>query len=574
MLSSAPRLALAVFVGSLAWTCVACTQPGRLLVIVRSDLAVPSELDCVEATVSREGGVVENVPFFLRGAADMPLRFAVEPQGAGLVTIEVTGSRGECGAPGGSPLVRVVARVNVVSGSTRVLDLRLDRACVGQLCGGDATQTCEGGRCVLVPDTLSTNLPDITSLDAAAHDAGVLVDAPGLDAPGLDAFGLDAFGLDAFGFDAFGFDAFGLDAPDAPADPPDAFALDAFTDDVGSDAGVPETDAGPGVCFPLDGTIVSPLGPAAFNGFGAAVAVSSDRCRVLVGAPDEIRLDGTGTGRARVYRQVGSSWVLEAALDSDALGAGYGRSVALSADGSRAAVSAYGDGTARVFVRVGSMWSEERSLPVLSADVDMALGMDGAGARIVVSNGLGDVAVWDRGSSDWEPGDPVLLGSETRSLQLAHDGSRFIVALASERPRVCVVATAGCVPLFGAAAQAVAISGDARRVAIGVPGAGMSPGYVDLFELAGDGSWSPGDRLTAFESDFGAAIALNSTSAEPAVGTPSTASFSIGSLTTMGPAGSRLGAAVDVTEDGTMAVVGAPYTSSSTEAGFVQTQSL
>jgi hypothetical protein len=106
MLSSAPRLALAVFVGSLAWSCVACTQPGRLLVIVRSDLAVPSELDCIEATVSREGRVAENVPFSLREAADIPLRFAVEPQGgAGLVTIEVTGSRGECGAPGGSPLV-------------------------------------------------------------------------------------------------------------------------------------------------------------------------------------------------------------------------------------------------------------------------------------------------------------------------------------------------------------------------------------------------------------------------------------------------------------------------------------
>ncbi|MBN8612384.1 MAG: hypothetical protein J0L92_17460 [Deltaproteobacteria bacterium] len=562
MLSSAPRLTLAVFVGSLAWSCVACTQPGRLLVIVRSDLAVPSELDCVEATVSREGGAVENVPFFLRGADDMPLRFAVEPQGAGLVAIEVTGSRGECGAPGGSPLVRVVARVNVVGGSTRVLDLRLDRACVGQLCGGDATQTCEGGTCVLVPDILSTILPDITDLDAAARDAGVLVDAPGLDAPGLDTFGVDAFGIDVFNLDAA--------RDDAPADPPDAFAPDAFTDDVGSDAGVPETDAGPGVCLPIDARIVSPL-RAAFNGFGASVAVSSDRCRVLVGAPDEIRLDGTGTGRARVYRQAGSSWVLEATLDSDAVGAGYGRSLALSADGSRAAVTAYGDGTVRVFLRTGSLWSEEREIPVLSADVGMALGMDGAGARIVISNGLGDVAVWDRASSDWEPGDPVILGFETRSLQLAHDGSRFIVALESERPRVCAVATAGCVPLLGAAAQAVAISGDARRVAIGVLGAGSASGYVDLFDVAGDGSWSPGDRILGVETDFGAALALDSTGAEPAIGTPSTARFGIGSLMTTGPAGSRLGTAADVTEDGTMAVVGAPYTSSSTEAGFVET---
>jgi hypothetical protein len=112
----------------------------------------------------------------------------------------------------------------------------------------------------------------------------------------------------------------------------------------------------------LTGAVES--GPA---GFGASVAMSADGLTALVGGA----CDNTGLGAAWVYTRSGTTWVQQGAkLTPDdaagsASGVGFGTAVALSADGNTAVVSGSVDngkqGAVWVFTRSGSTWSQQGS---------------------------------------------------------------------------------------------------------------------------------------------------------------------------------------------------------------------
>ena len=139
--------------------------------------------------------------------------------------------------------------------------------------------------------------------------------------------------------------------------------------------------------------------------FGASVALSGDGNTALIGGPDAVAGPGTNrhVGAAWVFTRSGSTWtqqgpMLTASDEQGPIGARFGQSVALSADGSTALIGGEDDqdsvGAAWVFDRSGSTWTQQG--PKLTARDEsgpgsfgqsVALSGDGNTALI---GGLGD----------------------------------------------------------------------------------------------------------------------------------------------------------------------------------------
>ncbi len=155
--------------------------------------------------------------------------------------------------------------------------------------------------------------------------------------------------------------------------------------------------------------------------FGRGVAISADGTTALVGDPG----NSFNRGAAWVFVRSGAAWTLQGKLEgSGETGAGqFGRSVALSADGSTAIVGAFADdgdaGAAWVFRRAGGSWTKpgtkltaaEALGPALFGR-SVALSADGATA-LVGGNGddrkAGAAWVFTRAGEEWTPG-PKLTG--------------------------------------------------------------------------------------------------------------------------------------------------------------------
>ncbi len=129
--------------------------------------------------------------------------------------------------------------------------------------------------------------------------------------------------------------------------------------------------------------------PASGDGFGYAVAVSSDGNTAMVGASGKA---GTYTSQGAVYvfTRSGSTWTQQAKLLAGDPGNGdyFGCSVALSANGDIAAVGALGkagtyttQGAAYVFTRSGSTWTQQAKL--LASDPASG---DNFGNRVALSS--------------------------------------------------------------------------------------------------------------------------------------------------------------------------------------------
>ncbi len=161
--------------------------------------------------------------------------------------------------------------------------------------------------------------------------------------------------------------------------------------------------------------------------FGSAVAVSGDGQTVIVGAPFDQPVQAVGRGAVWVFVRRGSRWVQQGpkftarAADKRAE---FGRSVALSSDGTTALIGAFnqldGRGSAWVFVRNQSKWLQQgAALQGRGASKAAGIGDDvalSANGNIALVGGAGNDknrgAAWIfiRHHSTWNEQGSVLLG--------------------------------------------------------------------------------------------------------------------------------------------------------------------
>ena len=248
-------------------------------------------------------------------------------------------------------------------------------------------------------------------------------------------------------------------------------------------------------------------GEAAGDQSATSVALSSDGTRLAVGGWLN---DGGGTdaGHVRVYEESGGAWTqLGDDINGEAAGDEFGRSVALSSDGSRLAVGGRGNdgggtdsGHVRVFEESGGTWTQ------VGDDIngeaagdhfgwDVALSLNGtrlaAGGYLNDANGsnAGHVRVFEESGGTW-----TQVGTDI-------DGET-----ASD--------------LFGIS---VALSSDGTRVAAGAAAndtTGTDAGHVRVFEESG-GTWTQvGANIDgeAASDYFGWSVALSSDGTRLAAG--------------------------------------------------------
>ena len=126
---------------AIAWAPTGCApSPTELVVVVDTDLEIPSELDELEIVVEAASGThVQREPL-TRDA--VPATLGVSPSGDDLGPVVVRAS----GLLEGAVVVSREARVTLVRGESRTLVLHLTRACVGVGC--EDGETCDGnGSC-------------------------------------------------------------------------------------------------------------------------------------------------------------------------------------------------------------------------------------------------------------------------------------------------------------------------------------------------------------------------------------------------------------------------------------------
>ena len=304
--------------------------------------------------------------------------------------------------------------------------------------------------------------------------------------------------------------------------------------------------------------------------FGFSVAISDNGVNLAIGAPYN---DGNGvdSGHVRVYSWPGSlsGWVqVGSALFADPASEYFGKSLALSSDGKRLAVSAplqdggpnnsvFYTGTVRVFDWDGSTWVQAGS-EIDGEDGNdyfgwsVALSSDGnrlaVGAPFNDGGGInsGSVRVFDWSGSVW-----FQVGSDING----EDGSDYFgwsVALSSDGNRLAVGASfnnggglnSGSVRVFDWNSEplvetwiqvgsdidgeaefdnfgiSVALSSDGNRLAIGADRVGNNKGSATVFDWDGSVWNQVGSTLFGTEDNeqFGFSVDLSSDGNRLAVG--------------------------------------------------------
>ena len=145
--------------------------------------------------------------------------------------------------------------------------------------------------------------------------------------------------------------------------------------------------------------------PAALAEFGREIALSGDATTLVVAAPTASVVAPPSDGAVYVYVRAGASWTLQFAVNPAA--AGFGKSVAASADGNTVAVGASGDanpGAVFVFIRSGVAWTQQAFLKPSNID-----SLDQFGHSVALSangNTLAAGAIFEGSKSSGVNGDP------------------------------------------------------------------------------------------------------------------------------------------------------------------------
>lgn len=297
--------------------------------------------------------------------------------------------------------------------------------------------------------------------------------------------------------------------------------------------------------------------------FGAAVALSPDGTRAVIGAPYQSGPPTGSGGAAQVWVRDVTGWSREAELDRFTtleIGDEFGWSVAISGDGARILVGSPADttgggaaaGSVHVFVRsVTGTWSEEASL--FASDgaggdyFGASLALDQAGSVAAIGApgddsatwiDVGSVRVFTRSGTVWTEASPLFLDPAEGvsglgiGLAITPDAARLIVTSEHAVPESVhvFVSAAGtwtvesalhppAGPAFTGFGSAVALSADGARALVGAAGASTSlgrSGEGHVFVRSG-GVWA--HEAVLLPAAFRNPVALGQTVALSADGT-------------------------------------------------------
>ena len=371
--------------------------------------------------------------------------------------------------------------------------------------------------------------------------------------------------------------------------------------------------------------------------FGYSVALSEDGGTALVGGP---KTDDTAGG-VWVFVRSGATWTLQQKLvgnespagesteqcgegAEEINGCGFGRSVALSANGDTALIGApradEAFGVARVFMREGASWTETATLERPAGEAagrfgkSVALSADGATAVVGAPAARGNAGaawVFTRAGegSGWSRGEE-LTGPESSeahfglSVALSGDGSTVLIGGPTADANVgaaWVFARAGSGAPFvqqgailtggggelgeGRFGYSVALSANGDTALIGARSDDEGSGAAWVFTRSGSQQWARGPKLAiaaggeAPRAAFGYSVALSGDGQTALIGGPALAPEASGAAWVFADSGSGwsqqqeiraseeigiafFGASVALSADAEHALVGAP-----TEAG-------
>jgi hypothetical protein len=315
--------------------------------------------------------------------------------------------------------------------------------------------------------------------------------------------------------------------------------------------------------------------------FGASVAVSDGGGTVVVGAPRDDDPNGSFAGSAYVFVEDGGGWSQQAKLTADDGDAddGFGRSVALSDDGTTALVGAYKDedpngaeaGSAYVFADDGSgTWTQQNKLAASDGALndrfasDLSLSGDGSVALVGAplddnTNGefAGSAYIFTEDVTGTLTQEDKLVAADAgngddrdqfgSSVSLSNDGTTALIG--ADRDEDPNGSFAGSAYVFadpnddGTWTQqtklsasdgdssdgfggSVSLSADGTTALVGARNAGVPDGPETgrAYVFVDDGGWSQQD--TVFASDggdndrFGASVALSDNADTALVGAP------------------------------------------------------
>jgi len=295
-------------------------------------------------------------------------------------------------------------------------------------------------------------------------------------------------------------------------------------------------------------------------GFGDSVALSADGSTALIGGDS----DDENTGAAWVFTRSGSGWVQQGAKLTEPQGGLFGASVALSADGDTALVGAPNTndvaGAAWVFTRSGSTWTQEGRRLTAKGEIDGAW----FGASVALS----------------ADGDTALIGGPDDSHGA---GAAWVFARSGRewQQRGTALTAPGDDDLAGGFGTSVAISGDGNTALVG----GNDAAWV--FVRSSRGVWAR-MRLGSGGGSFGSSVALSADGKSALIGdsaptgpgaawlfTRSARSWIRASRLTAEDetAGGQFGESVALSAAGTMALIGGPLDADGTGAAWVFTHS-
>jgi hypothetical protein len=201
-----------------------------------------------------------------------------------------------------------------------------------------------------------------------------------------------------------------------------------------------------GSTWSQQGSKLTGAGEVGEGKFGTALALSADGNTALIGGIG----DNNATGAVWVFTRSGSTWSQQGEKlvgSSPEVEGRFGQSVALSGDGATALVGCgqfYGHGGgAWVFTRSGSTWSQQGSRLNPSGEVgegsfgkSVALSSDGSSALIGApgdDSGVGAAWVFTRSGEEWaQQGSKLTGGEESGSGGFGEGDFGYSVALSAE----------------------------------------------------------------------------------------------------------------------------------------------